>query len=640
MRAFILSIILTLSMATSVLAKPPASAFGQIPRVHDASVSPDGTRLALFLRVKDDYGVAVVALEDSGGRSYAMGMESGVKPEWIQWANNDIFLVSTWESNKVRGTPITTGHLYAFNTHTQDLSVLARPKNGQQRQYNNNVIDFLPNEEDYILMAFSDLDARAPDVQKLNIRNGRYTKIKNGSRKIQHWKTDLRGEVRVGQGRSDSGDGDWKLEIRDAEGRTWRSEKDYPGISADTPIFGFTGNPNEMIIGDYKDKDTLGLYIYDLTQKRNTRKLFHNENYDAGGVILNSDGTDVIGASYIADSPQVELFDYKDSILNYVRNENPDHTIDFLDSSDGYRKVIMRISSESDSGGIFTFDTHTKELIQNIPLYDNLPVEDMGSVITAQYTTRDGQKIPAYLTLPPNVTDTPKDMPFIVLPHGGPYTRDYKRFDYFAQYFASRGYGVLQMNFRGSSGFGRSFQSAGRSNWVVMQEDVEDGARWLIEKGYADPERMCIAGWSYGGYAALISKIKSPDLFKCASSVAGVTDLKGLRTDMRKYRFGRVTADGFLGFDNEEAMIENSPMRRAEEMSGHVFLAHGTKDERVHFDHFKKMKSALKDSDAAVTALEFKYDDHFLSIEKNRKKLFEELDEFLEDAVGVSEFAE
>jgi len=273
----------------------------------------------------------------------------------------------------------------------------------------------------------------------------------------------------------------------------------------------------------------------------------------------------------------------------------------------------------------------------------SLPPNKLGSSISVSYTARDGQKISSYVTLPATITDNSqlKKLPFIVLPHGGPYGRDSKRFDYFAQFFASRGYGVLQMNFRGSAGYGKAFEQAGRKNWVVMQEDVEDGTRWLIKKGYADPDRTCIAGWSYGGYAALMGAAKNPDLYQCAIAMAALTDIKDFMQDQRDYRFGRATIKGFIGngFEGKDDIKANSPVKLAEDMTVPLFLAHGELDQQVHFDQYKRMKRALKGSKAKVTYMEFKDEDHYLSNEKNRIEFFKGLDKFLNKTVGESEFA-
>jgi dipeptidyl aminopeptidase/acylaminoacyl peptidase len=163
-----------------------------------------------------------------------------------------------------------------------------------------------------------------------------------------------------------------------------------------------------------------------------------------------------------------------------------------------------------------------------------------------------------------------------------------------------------------------------------------------LKKGYADPNKICIAGWSYGGYASLMGAIKNSDIYKCAISMAGVTDLKDMIGDMKKYRFGKIAAKDFIlkGFEDKDAIKENSPVKRADEINIPLFLAHGTYDQRVHFDQFKRMKSALKKSSAKVTYMTFKDEDHFLSDQENRQKFFKGMDKFLKEVVGESEFSQ
>lgn len=637
-------------MLITAFAAPPAAEFGKLPQIYDAAISPDGTKLAAYVNMNGGYGIGIYYIDGSGNDPFAVGMTEGVKPSWIRWANNDIVLASIWQSQKYQSTPIVTGHIYTLDVNAKKGKILIEPKNRKGsasrlsdgpffRQFNNDVIDYLNNEPDHILMSFSDENNSAPEVQKVNVRTGSYSRIKRGSTQIQEWYTDLRGEVRVGQGLRDSSKENWTLRIRDADDDKWSSYIDYPGLDADTDIYGFTANPNEMVIGQYAGKDTLGFYIYDLGQKKVTRKLFHNDDYDAGSLIFNADGTDIVGASYVSDSKEIELFGKPETALQSLRQKHPGFSVDYVDSTADYSKVLVNISSPSDAGGVFVLDTSTSKLQLVSALYEGFTAPELGLVISVKYTARDGQKIPAYVTLPPSVTDTPSNLPFIILPHGGPYARDSQRFDYLAQFFATRGYGVLQMNFRGSVGYGKNFEEAGRKRWVAMQEDVEDGTRWLYEKGYADPSKTCIAGWSYGGYAALMGSIKNPDLYACTISMAGVTDLKDLMNDMKAYRFGALRVKKFLGgFEDKDDVKDNSPVKRAEEMTGPVFLAHGTLDDRVHFDQYKRMKSALKKSSAKVTALEFKDEDHFLSNQKNRIEFFEEVEEFLEKSVGKSEY--
>ena len=442
----------------------------------------------------------------------------------------------------------------------------------------------------------------------------------------------------MGQGLRDSSKEQWNLTVRDADGDKWRSSDAYTGLNSDAQIRGFTANPSEMIVADYQGNDTLGLYIYNLQDKKITRTLFQNDTYDAGSVLLSHDGAEVIGATYVGETTQVELFEGHATALTSLRTNYPQHTVDYIDQSTDGTQIIVKISNAYDPGLFLLYDAKNKKLQSLGALYPDLAVKDLGEVVSVKYAARDKSVIPAFITLPTAIRDSSqiKNLPFIVLPHGGPYGRDEKRFDYFAQFFASRGFGVLQMNFRGSDGYGRAFEESGRKNWVVMQEDVEDGARWLIERGYADPERMCIAGWSYGGYAALMGALKDPELYRCAISMAGVTDLQDMIRDIKQYRFGKMSSKNFVlkGFKGRDDIKANSPVKLASELKVPLFLAHGTADQRVQIDQFRRMKRALRSVDTPVAYMEFADEDHFLSVEKNRIAFFKGLDAFLRNTVG------
>ena len=643
MRNFFIAAVAAIGLSTPALAAPPADAFGTLPNIYDAAISPDGSQIAIIVNIRGEYGVRVMALKGEEKELRAVLLGEGVKPNWVRWANDDRVLVSLWESKRSRGTPYIVRFIYTLEASTMDGKILIE-SDDIFRQDNADIVDFLDDDPDYILMAFSDKDQSLSDIQRVNVRTGRYKRVKRGRYDVQQWYTDSRGEPRVGQGlaKSTGTKEYWNLTIRDADEDTWRKADNFPGLEPDVPIFGFTDNPNELVIGDRAGRSTLGLYVYDLAAKEMSRKLFHHDTYDARGLVKNTDGA-VIGARFVADTTERQLFEGYDTVLNRVRQLLSDYTIDYVDQSADGQFILFKASNGHDPGALAIVDAETENISILGQYRRELPSEEMGLVAAVSYKARDGMNIPAYFTLPVSVNSGAdiKKLPFIILPHGGPYARKSNRFDYFAQFFATRGFGVLQMNFRGSAGYGEEFEDAGRENWVKMQEDVEDGTQWVIDRGFADPERICIAGWSYGGYAALMGAIKSPELYACAISMAGVTDLKDMVNDIKKYRFGSITANNFVlrGFDGKKDLAENSPVKRAEELSVPLFLAHGEADERVHFDQFKRMKSALKKSSTPVTYLQFEDEDHFLSDQKNRQEFFRGLDKFLKKTVGESEFA-
>ena len=637
------------------LAKPvPVEYYSRLPAIFDASISPDGKWLATVIDNKGRYILRVFNLENPSDKTLrAAPYPKDVLVNWVKWANNDQLLISTRQKAKINNIVTYTSFLYVTDRDFKKIRLVLKPElqggklgarlggSGVFRQINDTVVDFLPDDPEHILMSYGALDPNKPGVHKVNLKTLKAKKVRQGGSYYQNWYTDLRHELRLGEGRKDL-NGEWNMTIREANTKKWHNVKDYPGLTAETPVFGFTENPDELVIGAYGSKDTLGLFVYDLGQKRITRKLYQNDRYDVSGIIYSPDGKKLVGATYVSDTTQRVFFDpaYK-ARIEKIEKALPDYQIHLIEETPDGRIAVFKAEGPSNPPVLMIMDFETGKtsgFASDYPELQNIP---QGDVIKVRYTARDGVKIPAYVTTPPAIVDGKvalKNLPFIIMPHGGPYGRDTASFDYLAQLMASRGYVVLQMNFRGSEGLGKSFRESGRKNWVIMQEDVEDGTRWLIRKGYADPKRICIVGWSYGGYAALMGAIKNPDLYACAASIAGVTDLQDMVNDIKKYRFGRHTAKNFLlqGFSSKDDMKANSPVKRAKDIHIPVFLAHGKKDVNVHYDQFKRMIGALKRAHVKYTALKFDEEDHYFINYENRTRLLKGLDKFLRANLGDS----
>jgi dipeptidyl aminopeptidase/acylaminoacyl peptidase len=254
------------------------------------------------------------------------------------------------------------------------------------------------------------------------------------------------------------------------------------------------------------------------------------------------------------------------------------------------------------------------------------------------YPARDGVSIPAYLTTPPNASGP---LPLIVMPHGGPEVRDVGGYDWMAHLFASRGYLVLQPNFRGSIGYGLEFRNAGRGEWGgLMQDDVTDGVQHLIDAGLADPERVCIVGWSYGGYSALSGAVKTPDLYACVVAIAPVADLPD-QIRYAKDRYGTrnwvvsywTNVIGDVREDNAQ-LVAASPARQAESVRAPVLLVHGAEDTVVPIDQSEEMRSALRRADRDVELLRLSGDDHELYRPATRLEAMQAVVAFLEEHLG------
>lgn len=641
----------TLAVPNMVHAAPPAKAFGELPLVFDADLSPDGKHLAIILNLNGEYYFVAREIGAPPTDIKGNGLGSDPRPHYAKWVNNERYFVSFSYMEERDGVPFSIGHLYTRGLDEKDGRVLLAPN--FLRQDNNTVVNWLDDDPDHVLMSLTEReDGRKsgptfkflskfkwPGLYKVNVKTGKEKLVEGRREYVTRWLTDPSGNPIIGTGSDDGAD---KMVVKNVSNNRWTSHTNYPGLNADTPIFSILKGGTRVIIGDYNDRDTLGLYIYDLEQRKRTRSLFHNNDYDASGVIISRDGETIIGAQYIADQEETELLGKYGTLLAQMRAKYVGFSVDYLDQTDDGNTILFMLSAPYEPGGLFMYTAGDAEPVMLERRYSELVSPDMGNVVAVNYTARDGQKIPAFVTLPPSVKSQAalKNLPFIVLPHGGPYGRDEKRFDYLAQFFATRGYGVMQMNFRGSSGYGKSFEEAGRNNWIVMQEDVEDATRYLMEKGYSDPNRTCIAGWSYGGYAALMGAAKDNEgLYDCVISMAGLTDIDDAKKDLKDYVGGRAVARTFFGDALKDSQLrkDNSPVDVADQIKVPVFLAHGDLDENVRFTQFERMKRALDKAGADATYLAFEGEDHYLSKQKNREAFFVEVEKFLLDVNGPSE---
>jgi len=247
------------------------------------------------------------------------------------------------------------------------------------------------------------------------------------------------------------------------------------------------------------------------------------------------------------------------------------------------------------------------------------------------YRARDRLEIPGYLLLPRGSDG--KNLPAVILPHGGPHVRDSRAFNYMAQFIASRGYAVLQPNFRGSSGYGPRFHQAGIRQWGGrMQDDLTDGVKWMVEQGIADPNRVCIVGGSYGGYAAAMGAIKTPDLYQCAVSINGVLDLPRLVSDDKKMIGGKSWIKG-MGLEGAK-LKEVSPYHRAAEITIPMLLIQARDDTRVHDDQATRMAKAMTKNNKAKEVVMIDFGGHALNHSGSRKIALTKIEAFLAEHIG------
>jgi dipeptidyl aminopeptidase/acylaminoacyl peptidase len=341
----------------------------------------------------------------------------------------------------------------------------------------------------------------------------------------------------------------------------------------------------------------------------------------------------VIGAGYATERREIEFFD--DELANLaesMRKALPGNPVISIESSSADEtKLLMIASSDTDPGMVYRYDKTTKRLEQIMELRDNLAGMEMGAMRAVTYPAADGTMIPAYLTLPPGSDG--RNMQAIVMPHGGPSSRDEWGFDWMAQYFAQRGYAVLQPNFRGSAGYGDQwYLKNGFQSWRTSVGDVVDAGKWLVNEGIANPDQLAIVGWSYGGYAALQSQVLTSDLFKATVAIAPVTDLQLLKSEAYFFTNSRLVSD-FVGEGSH--IREGSPLQNIGAISSPVLLFHGDTDQNVGVDHSRKMAAAIRSAGKHVEYTEFAATDHFITHRQKRAKMLSDADAFLRRNLNI-----
>jgi dipeptidyl aminopeptidase/acylaminoacyl peptidase len=335
----------------------------------------------------------------------------------------------------------------------------------------------------------------------------------------------------------------------------------------------------------------------------------------------------VVGVSYATEKRQAVYFDPGLQALGKSLSKALPGLplVQFVDSSLDENKLLIRAGSDTDPGRYYIYDKSAKRLAEIMVARPELESATLATVKAVTYKAADGTDVPAYLTLPPGSDG--KKIPAIVMPHGGPNARDEWGFDWLAQYYASRGYAVLQPNYRGSSGYGDAwFQRNGFQSWRTAIGDVNDAGRWLVSQGIADPSKLAIVGWSYGGYAALQAAVVDPGLFRAVVAIAPVSDLAVFKQGWAGWSNYRVMSE-FIG--SGPHLTEGSPAQNAGKFQAPVLLFHGERDFNVPIRQSRIMSDQLKDAGKKAELVVYQNLDHYLEDGQARADMLRRSDAFL-----------
>jgi dipeptidyl aminopeptidase/acylaminoacyl peptidase len=609
----------------------PLEEFAAYPQMQSPHVSPDGNLLVYLGSVSGVPAVVVRDLRTGAERPILHISGGGYDVSRCEFKNDERLLCHLeGVAYGSSGEPFPASRLVALNADGSELRVLFADGVGEGAsavglQFQDRIVHWLPDDPRHVLIELTEQGTVFPSVYQLDVYSGAVRLVVPAHPPVMDWTVDNQGVVRFGYGfRGDSA----VYIARNGAGAPWHTLEQFPRFDRsrfDPLVFG--PHPGDLyVLAPYQGR--LAVWQMDLEGNGDLQLVFSRPDVDVNGIIEWPSDRHVAGFFYETDRPHAEYIDPEARRVDDLLERTVPGAFHAVISASGDGKRVIAVSYADVLPARFDLvDLTTREV---------LPIGRLNSLEPAQLAPmkpvivpgEGGIGIPGYLTLPLGTAPGSR-LPAVVLPHGGPYARDSWEYDPLVQMLANRGYAVLQLNFRGSTGYGQAWEAAGHQAWgTIMHEDITAGARWLISEGIADPARLAIVGWSYGGYAALIGVEKEPDLYRCAVSIAGVSDMAELARDDSRFYGGQAAASDSMGAD-QATLAAESPVRHAERIRVPVLLVHGLDDYVVLVHESKEMARALSRNRVPHELVLISRGDHSLKRPEMRLTLYRKLEAFL-----------
>ncbi|WP_345887663.1 S9 family peptidase [Shewanella algae] len=641
----------TLALAQSNQTPTPAEIFSQGAQYTNVKISPSGDYLSVIMNHEGKDKLLILNTEDLSAK-HIVYFPGNAQVGSYSWVNDERVVVAKEYLKGWDDRPLYYGELMAVNADGSKAAYLFGYNSGQQQtgshlkkntaiQATAYVLDPLPDDDRYMLVnaipwnGGRSLDyEQLQDVYQVDVYRGTRKKITRSPIGMASFMTDDDGEVRfvAGQDRSNNtrifyrNDGEWidtdKLNI---------------GLKDFTPI-SFTEDPNSVYASASLAGEPKAVYRVNL-KTGEKQQIVSDARVEPDNFWINGQNKQLYAVEFANGYPTYAFVDSEDQHAVYLKQllaSLPGHQVRIVSETRNADKMVILAFNDRNPGDYYLFDTKAVKLRHLLRTMGSIDPAKMAEVKPMDIKVRDGMTIQAYLTLPPG--KDPKQLPLVVNPHGGPhYVRDSWGFDPQNQMLANQGIAVLQVNFRGSGGYGEAFQQAGYRKWgSEIQYDIIDATRHLIEQGIVDKKRICIVGGSFGGYSALQSSVMEPDLFKCAIGFAGVYDLEMMfkEGDVQERASGTSYLRTVLGQD-QAVLRAMSPTRNVDKLKANLLLVHGGNDERAPIEQFEALEDALKKRNYPYQKIIMDDEGHGFYDESHRAIYYQKMLNFLKQNLGV-----
>jgi dipeptidyl aminopeptidase/acylaminoacyl peptidase len=629
------AILLALGAAAGAAAAPPAAipaeAFGDLPFISDPKISPDG-RYVLALSVIDKKKALVLAdlsVPDYGIR--AIPVPDKIDIVSTRWAGSRRVLMSLVVPQRLDGNDLRVVRLFMFDMDTKVVKQMGDDKVGGL--FGGDVI-FVDPAGAFVLLAAEPTVFDPPAVLRIDLATGETRRVVGTHPGIWRWYADGNGVVRAGVGREGDQSVLYYRERADSDFRKIAKIRDPKQASAfDIETMVPSANSDKGYVIANKATGRYGIYRYDFATDTIGDPVYENPDVDIeqNGYTRSPRTGEIDSVEYVDDRERIFWLDPDMKAVQARLDRAMPNMVNRIVSRDASDRLMVVASySASDPGSFYVFDRVKGELREFARPYAELDGATLSPVKPVRYAARDGLSIPAYLTLPAG--REAKALPLIMLPHGGPFLRDEGEYDSSVQFLANRGYAVLQPNFRGSTGYGKSFVDAATGEWGrKMQDDLDDGVHWLAAQGIIDPKRVCIMGGSYGGYAAMWAAVRNPDIYRCAISLAGVSDVNAmLRFDKNLFASDRYDRDRRERIrTGDQDMDSVSALPHAAEIRIPILIAHGKKDHRVPVSQSIRLHEALDKAGKPNEFVLYPDEDHGFSKSEDSVDFLKRVEAFL-----------